>query len=127
MKKKVSLSQNFYLCCVYLPSCEAHKHCRAEIAQYRLELIFKSSSASLSKLLKLSSKKNQCAINKKAGCVGYCTEHGIAPLKLRNCHLTVNQVVQCRCTVHVVSQCEVHKGKLLLDDSRTHAQNISFS
>ena len=41
MKKKVSLSQNFYLCRVYLPSCKAHKHCRAEIAQYRLELIFK--------------------------------------------------------------------------------------
>ena len=41
MKKKVSLSQNFYLGCVYIPSCEAHKHCRAEIAQYRLEIIFK--------------------------------------------------------------------------------------
>ena len=40
MKKKVSLSQNFYLGCVYIPSCEAHKHCRAEIAQYRLEIIF---------------------------------------------------------------------------------------
>ena len=39
MKKKVSLSQNFYL--VKIPSCEAHKHCRAEIAQYRLEIIFK--------------------------------------------------------------------------------------
>ena len=42
MKKKVSLSQNFYLGCVYIPSCEAHKHCRAEIAQYRLEIIFKA-------------------------------------------------------------------------------------
>ena len=41
MKKKVSLSQNFYLGCVYIPSCEAHKHCKAEIAQYRLEIIFK--------------------------------------------------------------------------------------
>ena len=41
MNKKVSLSQNFYLGCVYIPSCEAHKHCRAEIAQYRLEIIFK--------------------------------------------------------------------------------------
>ena len=41
MKKKVGLSQNFYLGCVYIPSCEAHKHCRAEIAQYRLEIIFK--------------------------------------------------------------------------------------
>ena len=41
MKKKVSLSQNFYLGCVYIPSCEAHKHCRAEVAQYRLEIIFK--------------------------------------------------------------------------------------
>ena len=41
MKKKVSLSQNFYLGCVYIPSCEARKHCRAEIAQYRLEIIFK--------------------------------------------------------------------------------------
>ena len=41
MKKKVSLSQNVYLGCVYIPSCEAHKHCRAEIAQYRLEIIFK--------------------------------------------------------------------------------------
>ena len=41
MKKNVSLSQNFYLGCVYIPSCEAHKHCRAEIAQYRLEIIFK--------------------------------------------------------------------------------------
>ena len=41
MKKKVSLSQNFYLCSVYISSCEAHKHCRAEIAQYRLEIIFK--------------------------------------------------------------------------------------
>ena len=40
MKKKVSLPQNFYLGCVYIPSCEAHKHCRAEIAQYRLEIIF---------------------------------------------------------------------------------------
>ena len=40
MKKKVSLSQNFYLRCVYILSCEAHKHCRAEIAQYRLEIIF---------------------------------------------------------------------------------------
>ena len=40
MKKKVSLSQNFYLGCVYIPSCEAHKHSRAEIAQYRLEIIF---------------------------------------------------------------------------------------
>ena len=41
MKKKVSLSQNFYLGCFYIPSCETHKHCRAEIAQYRLEIIFK--------------------------------------------------------------------------------------
>ena len=40
MKKKVSLSQNFYLGCVYILSCEAHKHCRAENAQYRLEIIF---------------------------------------------------------------------------------------
>ena len=41
MKKKVSLPHNFYLVCVYIPSCEAHKHCRAEIAQYKLEIIFK--------------------------------------------------------------------------------------
>ena len=45
MKNKVSLFQNFYLGCVYIPSCEAHKHCRAEIAQYRLEIIFKADAA----------------------------------------------------------------------------------
>ena len=47
MKKKVSLSQNFNLGCVYIPSCEAHKHCRVEIAQYRLEIIFKSQENSV--------------------------------------------------------------------------------